>query len=108
MKRSAPLQRKTRLRARRSKPEVRIGKVSGKIRLSGAAIRNLRIDCWEAHPWCCECGVKTLLYPLSDANPQKMDMAHIVSRGAGGSDTLENVRTLCHKCHMQEHAKGRA
>jgi 5-methylcytosine-specific restriction endonuclease McrA len=32
-----------------------------------------------------------------------MHLAHIRSRGAGGSDTPENVRTLCMRCHMLEH-----
>ena len=32
---------------------------------------------------------------------------HLTSRGAGGSDTAENVKPLCHACHMSFHAMGR-
>jgi len=39
-----------------------------------------------------------------DGDPLAYDMAHIVSRGAGGSDELSNVRTLCHRDHMREHS----
>ncbi len=31
-------------------------------------------------------------------------VAHIKSRGAGGGDTLKNVRWLCFKCHRGKHA----
>jgi 5-methylcytosine-specific restriction endonuclease McrA len=27
-------------------------------------------------------------------------LAHIISRGAGGSDTMENTRVLCPDCHL--------
>ena len=104
MKRT-PLQRKTRLRARRSKPEVRIGKHTGKVRLTGRALELLRHACWgRDHLRCKECGLETYWKPRWEGDPLAYDMAHVVSRGAGGSDTLENVRTLCHRCHMREHA----
>ena len=103
MKRT-PLQRKTRLRARRNKPEVRVGRVTGKVRLSGEALERLRIERWHYdRGYCQECTVATHFRARWDGDPHAYDMAHIVSRGAGGSDTLDNVRTLCHRCHMAEH-----
>lgn len=30
-------------------------------------------------------------------------LAHIKSRGSGGSDTPENTRILCFTCHRKEH-----
>jgi 5-methylcytosine-specific restriction endonuclease McrA len=56
---------------------------------------------------CQKCGQFTLWAPRYPGDPEAFDMAHIISRGAGGSDTLDNVRTLCHRDHMNEHAKGK-
>ena len=33
-------------------------------------------------------------------------LAHIKSRGAGGSWEPDNLRTLCMRCHMAEHNGG--
>jgi 5-methylcytosine-specific restriction enzyme A len=30
------------------------------------------------------------------------DADHIVPHAAGGLDTLENLRALCHRCHLRE------
>lgn len=109
MKRSAPLKRSTKPLRRRKHPQVRVGKHTGKVRLSGAALSRLRIQCFERDQmWCQQCSRMTLWKPRFDGDPQAYDMAHIISRGAGGSDTLDNVRTLCHSCHMAEHNKGKA
>lgn len=79
----------------------------GRIRLTGEHLAWLRRACWlrdEGFCRVCRC----MTNPDAPAwAPNKYDMAHIKSRGAGGSDTLENVRTLCHKCHMREHNAGR-
>lgn len=40
-------------------------------------------------------------------NPLRMHLAHEVSRGAGGSDTIENTRTKCGRCHGREHNGGK-
>lgn len=98
-----PLKRKTRLRAKRSTPRRR----KTVVRLTGQAMAILRRDCWErSASRCQDCGKFTLWRPRFDGDPLAYDMAHIKSRGAGGSDTLDNVKTLCHTCHMREHAKG--
>lgn len=34
------------------------------------------------------------------------DPDHIISRGAGGDDTAENVWPLCRKCHSRRHSIG--
>ena len=106
MKRT-PLIRRTPLRARRDRPEVRIGKVTGKIRLSGQALEDLRRRVYRRDRGCCTwegCG-KPL--PLYGSIFTRAHLAHIVSRGAGGSDTAENTRILCPSHHLiAEHTKG--
>jgi 5-methylcytosine-specific restriction endonuclease McrA len=80
---------------------------SGRIRLTGEALRGLRDDCWARDKGTCqECGIALYKAPRFFGDPQAYDMAHIKSRGAGGSDTLENVRALCHRSHMEEHQHG--
>ena len=77
----------------------------GIIRLYGDALRGLRLERWATDRGICQnCGIITYWQPRFPGDPDAYDMAHIVSRGAGGSDTLENVRALCHACHMKEHA----
>jgi len=93
-------------RRKKKRAETRIGKVTGTVRLSGAALAELRWACFRRDNGVCQdCGRVTDL-SVPDCFPTKFDMAHIKSRGAGGSDTLDNVRTLCHACHMKEHTEG--
>ena len=71
----------------------------GRIRLKGAALEKLRRDCFVRDKYICVdcgCGVEWSGWNAGH-------MAHIVSRGAGGSDTLDNVRTKCFMCHFNEH-----
>ena len=85
---------------------IKVGKL-GIVRLTGKDLEKLRDDCWERDRGRCQaCGDFVYYSPRWDGDTLAFDMAHIKSRGAGGSDTLENVRTLCHKCHMKEHTKG--
>ena len=74
----------------------------GRIRLKGKPLADLRRQCFTRDGWACvECGV--------GVSWVSGHMAHIKSRGAGGSDVLENVRTLCggpDGCHMKEHNCG--
>ena len=78
------------------KPEVTVGKL-GIVRLTGKAIGALRAQCFKRDGYACvECKQHGEFF-----NP--LEMAHIKSRGAGGSDVLENVRTLCRQCHRAEH-----
>ena len=77
---------------------------SGRVRLTGENLKELRRACYDRDQgYCCEC-----FNPVSDNlpewHPNRYHMAHLKSRGAGGSDSLDNVRTLCASCHMKEHA----
>lgn len=73
----------------------------GMIRLYGKAWKALVIKCFDRDGWrCVECGRRG-----SEFNP--LDPAHIVARGAGGSDVLSNLRTLCREDHSRSHNAGR-
>lgn len=90
------------------KPEVRIGKVTGKIRVSGKALERLREACFDRDNGRCQtCGDFVYYSERWDGDTLAFDMAHIESRGASGSDELSNVKTMCHRCHMKEHTEGK-
>lgn len=83
---------------------VRIGKL-GIVRLTGEALTLLRMKCWSRDNETCKaCGERVHFSARFAGDPLAYDMAHLKSRGAGGSDLPSNVRTLCHSCHMREHA----
>ena len=83
---------------------VRVGKL-GIVRLTGKDLEKLRRDCWYRDNFtCAACLTATNYEPRYTGDPRAYDMAHIKSRGAGGSDVLDNVRALCHSCHMKAHA----
>lgn len=45
---------------------------------------------------------------VPDWAANKAHMAHVVSRGRGGGDVLENVVTNCRDCHLvEEHSGGK-
>ena len=99
MKRTA-IQRKTRLRPRRERPRTH----KFIVRLTGNALKKLRLECFVRDFGRCNvCGRKVFYEARFPGDPLAYDMAHVRSRGAGGDDSLENVRTLCHECHMAEH-----
>lgn len=89
------------------KPERRVGKVSGTVRLSGLAMERLREERYRLDRGRCTwagCGV---LLPLYGSVFNRSHLAHIVSHGAGGGDTIENTRTRCFSHHIEfEHVKG--
>lgn len=67
-------------------------------RLKGKKLRALRQACYDRAGGCCEeCGAPT---PWSGGVFTRGHMAHIKSRGSGGSDTIENIRWLCPQCHV--------
>lgn len=106
LKRST-LKRYTPLRAKRNRPQVRVGKVSGRIRLSGAALEALRDRVYERDRGRCQWAGCGKLLPKYGSVFTRAHLAHIVSRGAGGSDTAENTRILCPPHHLiEEHTKG--
>lgn len=47
---------------------------------------------------CAHCGIHT--------KQGSAHIDHIVSRNAGGTDTLDNLQTLCHQCHSKKTARA--
>ena len=93
---------------RRKRKASRVGKL-GIVRLDAIEMKALRAACWDRDKGICqETGERLYWEPRFPGDPLAYDMAHIRSRGAGGNDTLDNVRALCHSCHMKEHSKGRS
>lgn len=89
--------RKTRLNPIRRKPR------SGRFR--GNDLSKLRWDCFmRDRGICLECGVMVADY-LPEWHDRKFHMAHIKAKRIGG-DSLDNVRTLCGRCHRNEHNAG--
>ena len=102
------LKRSTKPIRAKKKPLVRIGKVSGKVRLTGKKLLWLRFECYARDRTNCQqCGTKTYWMARFDGDPDAYDMAHRRNKRMHG-DTLNNVVTKCHRCLMQEHSKGRA
>ena len=76
------------------------------VRLKGDPLKKLRQACFERDGgMCVKCGIP-VRDDLPDWHPRKYDMMHKRSRGAGGSDVLDNVETGCHACHMRSHTEG--
>lgn len=101
------LKRRTPLRARRNKPEMRVGKVTGKIRLSGLKLEALRESAYYRAGGRCQWSGCGAILPLYGSVFNRAHLIHLVSRGAGGSDTIENTRIGCYFHHIEcEHATG--
>jgi 5-methylcytosine-specific restriction endonuclease McrA len=68
------------------------------IRLEGIALKALRTQVWYRDGGkCVDCGTPVA---FENGGFRNMHMGHIKSRGAGGSDELSNVRSLCLQCHL--------
>ena len=79
----------------------------GIIRLYGADLTALRDVCWDRDKGIClTCGKRLYKQARFDGDPDAYDMAHCGSRRLYG-DVITNVRSLCHRCHMLEHAGGK-
>lgn len=73
------------------------------VRLKAQAMRELRFEVFRRDGWkCVDCGVPVRWDGIGAGH-----LAHIRSRGAGGSDTLSNTRLLCSACHRGEHNGGK-
>ena len=69
-----------------------VGKL-GRVRLKGEALEVLRRYRFTMDGWrCVDCG--------RAVGWVSGHLSHTVSRGAGGSDTIENTRTRCEDCHL--------
>jgi 5-methylcytosine-specific restriction endonuclease McrA len=87
----------------RKRKQPRVGKL-GIVRLDAAGMKALREERYELDKGCCvDCGV---VRPLEGSVFSRMHLAHVVSRGAGGGDTISNTRSKCHRCHSNEHNAG--
>ena len=85
---------------------IRIGKL-GIIRLDGEDLTKLRMACFVRDDFqCTECG-RYVNPSAPEWADSRAHMAHIIGRGAGGNDSLENVKTMCKGCHIdKQHAYG--
>jgi 5-methylcytosine-specific restriction endonuclease McrA len=84
---------------------IRVGKL-GIVRVTGKDMEALRDESLVRDGGrCVRCGRRVTDY-VPDYAPIKYDMAHKVSRSAGGSDTIDNVETMCHECHLKSHNAG--
>ena len=103
--------KRTRIRPVSPKKKTRTGKL-GIVRLVGADLEALRRSCFERDRYICqECGAYVEwdddpLYEGDGGRTPVGHMAHIRTKRNNG-DTLDNVRTLCPKCHALEHAGGK-
>jgi hypothetical protein len=81
----------------------------GRIRLKGEALAALRRQCFTRDGWKCTKIDNGKIIPCPCGRSVSWasgHMAHIVSRGAGGSDVIENVHTMTGECHMLSHNAG--
>jgi predicted restriction endonuclease len=79
---------------------VRVGKL-GIIRLTGDDLTALRRECFERDKYrCVVCGHAVR---WESGYWESGHMAHIIGRGRGGSDVIENVLTKCSGHHWEEH-----
>lgn len=78
----------------------------GIVRLKGKDVDALRIACFLRDGGrCTKCGKRVYLHARED-HPLKADMAHIRNKRMFG-DTLDNVRLMCHREHMEAHNGGK-
>ena len=77
------------------------------LRLKGDPLSKLREACLRRDGGLCVCCGRPVRDNVPDWHPDKYDMAHIKSRGAGGEDVLSNLKTMRHECHMREHNGGK-
>ena len=81
---------------------VRIGDVTGQVRLKAAAWDFLREHCWiRDGKRCVHCKVPVT---IEKGYWSSVQLAHYKSKGSGGPDLPSNVRSLCLRCHSAENA----
>jgi len=76
------------------------------IRLKGDPLTKLREACFKRDGGLCVCCGRPVRDNVPDWHPDKYDMAHIKNKRMYG-DTLDNVKTMRHECHMREHNGGK-
>lgn len=80
---------------------VKVGKVTGQVRLYGPAWDHLRAFVWNRDGRRCVATGKPVI--LEKGHWNTMHLAHYKSKGSGGSDLPSNVRCLCLEAHSAEH-----
>ena len=82
---------------------IKVGKL-GIVRLEGKDLASLKLACKDRDGWrCVKCG-RWVSDEVHECSIHRAHAAHIIGRGRGGSDVLENLRTLCSDCHLvKEH-----
>jgi 5-methylcytosine-specific restriction endonuclease McrA len=75
------------------------------IRVKGKAMEKLRRECFERDGYrCVVCGAWVI---WERDLPRSGHMAHVIGRGRGGPDVIDNVLTKCAECHIGiEHSYG--
>ena len=80
---------------------VKIGDVTGQVRVKAAAWDFLRNYCWNRDgKQCVHCKVPVT---IEKGYWSSVHLAHRKSKGSGGSDLPSNCRSLCIRCHSAEH-----
>lgn len=81
---------------------VKIGRVTGQVRLYGPAWDHLREFDWNRDgKKCVNCQSPV---EIKKGLWSSVHCAHRKSKGSGGNDTPDNTRSLCGYCHSDEHS----
>jgi len=90
--------RRSRLNPKRKRPRLNAPWRPQLIRLDAAGMAQLRLAAFGRSQGFCE---------MADCQKRVKwetgELDHIIARGRGGSDTLENVRFVCRTCHRRRH-----
>lgn len=81
---------------------VRVGKVTGQVRMYGPAWDALRVFVHAREHGICQDTGRAVI--LAKGYWNTMHAAHIKSKGSGGSDLPSNIRCLSLEAHAKEHA----
>jgi 5-methylcytosine-specific restriction protein A len=66
----------------------------------GKAWEALRLECFKRDNWQCRA------CPRICGNRKEAHCDHIVPKAQGGQDRLDNLQTLCSKCHREKTSRG--
>ena len=84
---------------------IRIDK-AGKVRLDGDDMTLLRTRRFTMDKFRCRRCNRPVSPFAPEWAPNRAHLAHLIGRGAGGSDTLGNTETACGGCHSEEEHWG--
>ena len=95
------MKRSGRIKPKR-KSGIKVGKHTGKIRLYGAKLMELREKVYDRSMGVCELKLKGCEWY---AGWKSGELHHKVHRSLGGSDTIDNCLFVCKSCHRKEHSQ---